>query len=398
MRVTIFGLFGSGNLGNDGSLDAMLRYLRAEHPEAELTCVCVGPEATERQYGIPAIPMFWYQRHRVADGSRPASIALKAFGKVADAVRTAWWVRRADVVIVPGMGVLEATLPIRPWGFPYALFLVSLWGRLLGTKVALVSVGASATQQPGTQWVLKQIARLAHYRSYRDAASREALRSIGVDTSRDSVYPDLAFALDEKTAAVDRNTVGVGVMAYYGTYLDRRDADAIHEAYLAELTEFVRWLVDDGREVRLFGGDPADELVVRRLVEEFSDGRVLGVDTATFDELTEHMSSVEVVVASRYHNVLSALKLAKPTISISYATKNDMLMKEMGLGEFCQPIRELDAQRLIQQFRALEDRRHEVPHLLRDGTERNRRLLAEQNAVLTRTLFSTSAGIRAGCG
>lgn len=34
VRVGVFGLLGSGNLGNDGSLEAVLGYLRTEHPDA----------------------------------------------------------------------------------------------------------------------------------------------------------------------------------------------------------------------------------------------------------------------------------------------------------------------------------------------------------------------------
>lgn len=35
-RVGLFGLLGSGNVGNDASLDAVLGYLKAYHPDAVL--------------------------------------------------------------------------------------------------------------------------------------------------------------------------------------------------------------------------------------------------------------------------------------------------------------------------------------------------------------------------
>jgi polysaccharide pyruvyl transferase WcaK-like protein len=34
MKVGLFGLLGTGNLGNDGSLSAVLGHLRKEHPRA----------------------------------------------------------------------------------------------------------------------------------------------------------------------------------------------------------------------------------------------------------------------------------------------------------------------------------------------------------------------------
>ena len=147
VRVGVFGLLGSGNLGNDGSLEAVLGYLRTEHPEAVVDALCGGPEAVAARYGIPATRLHWY-RGEYRTASRAGAIAAKGLGKLVDVFRTAAWVRRHDVVIVPGMGVLEATLPLRPWGFPYALFLLCASGRLLRTRVALVSVGADGDRQP----------------------------------------------------------------------------------------------------------------------------------------------------------------------------------------------------------------------------------------------------------
>ncbi|MGW2228622.1 polysaccharide pyruvyl transferase family protein, partial [Streptomyces formicae] len=42
VRVGVFGLLGSGNLGNDGSLEAVLGYLRTEHPDAPVDALCGG--------------------------------------------------------------------------------------------------------------------------------------------------------------------------------------------------------------------------------------------------------------------------------------------------------------------------------------------------------------------
>ncbi len=397
-RVALFGLLGSGNIGNHGSLDAMLQYLRAKHPDARLSCVCAGPEEMERQYGIRSRAINWYYRYESGrhERGRATNAALKAVGKGIDVIRTLLWVRQVDVVIVPGMGVLEATTPIRPWGLPFALFLVAFWGRVCGTKVALVSVGANRSRQPGTRWFFRHAARLASYRSYRDVPARDAMRQMGVDTSRDAVYPDLVFALPDvpTRASSEIRTVGVGVMNYRGTYVDRRDAEAIYTAYKGKVTEFVRWLVDSGYRVRLFTGDPADQVVVDAILADLRSGRpglpddqVVAESVESLGELMGRMAEVDAVVASRYHNVLSALKLAKPTISVSYASKNDVLMQDMGLGEYCQPIRELDVPLLIEQFHALGADRDRLQYVLLDRRGHNKKLLDEQNAVLSAKLF-----------
>ena len=138
-RVGLFGVIGTGNIGNEGMLEAVLSWLRADHPDAILDVMCIGPERVKAQYGAPAIPLNWYQKHEQASGV--TAIVLRTLGKGIDAFRMASWVRQHDVVIVPGAGVLEATLPVGPWWYPYAMFLLCASGRAFGTKVAMVSVG-----------------------------------------------------------------------------------------------------------------------------------------------------------------------------------------------------------------------------------------------------------------
>src|SRR5882757_1493544 len=219
-RVGLFGLLGSGNIGNDGSLESVLAYLRTHHPDARLDAMCSGARQITDRYGIPATRLHWFRsEYQTASGA--GSLARKVLGKVIDAARTTTWVRRQDVVIVPGMGVLEATTPLRPWGFPYALFVLCASARIVGTRTALVGVGADIITEPLIRWLITRSARLACYRSYRDVYSRDAMRRMGVDTSGDEVYPDLAFALPTPPVTGTRGTVGIGVMAYCGRNSDR---------------------------------------------------------------------------------------------------------------------------------------------------------------------------------
>jgi polysaccharide pyruvyl transferase WcaK-like protein len=397
-RVGFVGLLGQGNLGNDGSLEAMLAYLNAEHPDAIVDFLCSGTEQVTERYGFPATRLRWYNTETKGAPSVTALAAksLKVpLGLVIDAFRTASWVRRHDIVIVPGMGVLEATLPLRAWHTPYSMFLVCAFGRLYETKVAFVSVGANDTRQ----WLMRRLitgaARLAYYRSYRDTFSRDALRRMGLDTSGDAVYPDLAFALPTPPGApAVAGSVGVGVMSYHGGNDDRQQADEIHAAYAEKMLSFVLWLVDSGRPVRLFATDVHDEdtmyqvaVGVRARRPELEPSMVVADSVSSLDELMRQIASVDIVVASRYHNVLCAVKLAKPTLSVGYAAKFEALMAEMGLAEFCQSARSLDVGRLIEQFTELESRSAQLRQTMEERAAVNARLLDHQFATLTAALF-----------
>jgi polysaccharide pyruvyl transferase WcaK-like protein len=324
-----------------------------------------------------------------------AAKSLKVpLGMVIDAFRTASWVRRHDVVIVPGTGVLEATIAVRPWHTPYSLFLVCAFGRLFGTKVALVSVGANDARQLMRRLVTVA-ARLAYYRSYRDTFSRDAMRRMGLDTSGDAVYPDLAFALPvPQGVPVVAGTVGVGVMDYHGGNDDRRQADQLHASYVEKMKSFVLWLVDNCRPVRMITTDVHDERIMHEVVAHVHAYRpklgplqIIAEPASSPGELLRQIASVDIVVASRYHNVLYALKLAKPTLSISYAAKSDVLMAEMGLAEFCQSTPSLDVGRLIEQFTELESRSAKLRQTTMERADANSRLLDRQFAALSALLF-----------
>ncbi|MEV6756979.1 polysaccharide pyruvyl transferase family protein [Streptomyces sp. NPDC051214] len=392
VRVGVFGLLGSGNVGNDGSLEAVLGYLRAEHPKAVVDALCGGPEDVTTRYRIPATRMNW-NRGEYRTASRAGAIATKGLGKLVDVVRTAAWVRRHDVVIVPGTGVLETTLPLRPWGFPYSLFLLCATGRLFGTRVALVSVGAGRIGNRPTRALVRWSARLASYRSYRDEQSRDAMRAMGVDTARDKVYEDLVFALPTPSASASPGAPGpvcVGVMDFHGSNDERARAAEIHRRYMEGTTAFVRALVEDGRPVRLVTGDELDRPVVAAILDAVDSPLVTEAETASLDDLMKEMTAADTVVATRYHNLICSLKVGTPTLAISYSAKSDALMARMGLGAYCHPAREVDTARLLEQFRALEQGSAEVR---RDLTEQNllaARRLEDQFTALSAALFPTN--------
>jgi polysaccharide pyruvyl transferase WcaK-like protein len=371
-RIGLFGLLGSGNLGNDASFEVVLDYLRAEHPHAVIDAMCMGPERLKKKYGVDALRLQCYQQ-RAANTSRGRAGVLKLVGKVIDAFRTAAWVRRHDVVIVPGMGVLESSLPLRATGTPYALFLLCACGRLFGTKVALVSVGATAIKQRPIRWLFDSAARLAFYRSYRDAPSLEVMRQRGICSPEDRVYPDLVFALpisEERAGAPDM--VGVGLMAYYGGNDDREEAEAINLRYLRAMKEFLHWLIDTDHQIRIFWGDDVDEPAVQEIVADLhayrpdlGPGSLIAERCSSLRELVGAMADVGSVVAIRYHNVLSALKLCKPTIAIGYSTKHEALMSDMNMSHFILRAQELDSDQLIARFTELKRRSPELRTTLR---------------------------------
>jgi polysaccharide pyruvyl transferase WcaK-like protein len=109
----------------------------------------------------------------------------------------------------------------------------------------------------------------------------------------------------------------------------------------------------------------------------------------TYPELIRELVPVGMVVATRYHNVMCALKLCKPTISLGYSRKFVSLMTDMGLAEFNQFADAVDGDRLIKQFEELVSSRARLPLTMADRNAANVRSLEKQFSALSALLLPT---------
>jgi len=150
-------------------------------------------------------------------------------------------------------------------------------------------------------------------------------------------------------------------MDYSGGNDDRKIAAEIRDSYLSAMTGLVCWLADHGHQIRLLAGDSQDLTVIDEVLSRVRQDRpdlpqaaMLAEPALTISELMSQLSTVETVVATRYHTVLCALMLGKPTLAVGYADKFGPLMADMGLADFCQSASSPDLERMTEQFTALQ--------------------------------------------
>ena len=365
LRVGLYGFFGMGNLGNEGSLKAFLTHLRSVDPDVQVMCFGTDAAQIEREHGIPGRQLMAFRA--VPGDRRMTTQARKALGRVWDVPRTVHMVGQVDVLVVPGTGVLESRLMATPWGLPYWMAVAFTACRLRGRPTALVSVGAEPATHSVTRLLLRRVLRSATHVTYRDQASREAARSIGEVGRPGTVAPDVAFHLpDPVGVAVRPGHVVIGVMTYWGAADDPGRGPAVVEAYERRMTEVVQRLLDAGRSVTLLVGDTADLELADRLERRVRDARPLVGDALAVSRATDlaglmaEMAAAEVVVASRFHNVICALKARRPVVSLGYAGKNADLLERFGLTGYDQPIDAFDVERLLADVDGLTATQDEV--------------------------------------
>jgi polysaccharide pyruvyl transferase WcaK-like protein len=355
-RVVLFGGYGIGNFGNDASLEAILSFLRTERPDLELSSICSGPAFVEERYDLPAIP------NAVRPKAKWASLADKVL--LRQPSLWASWVHclrvlgRYDAVIVAGTGVFD-DFRDTPFGWPSRLLRWCLAARARGVKISFLSVGAGPIVNPLSRQLMKWAAQLAHSRSYRDADSRDFMVRLGLADEASDVLPDLAFLLPrfvEAPRAEAPLTIGVGVMNY-GGWQPSEDA---YKAYIDLHERLIRWIEARGWKVRaVIGQTPADLVAVRDLEQRLGRTLLAGEDAKmeSFHDAMRAIADTDLVVASRYHVQIAALKMRRPLISLGYAPKNDALLEQAGLAEFTHNVEAVDFDKLTQQIEAMVNER-----------------------------------------
>ncbi len=238
---------------------------------------------------------------------------------------------------------------------------------------------------------MKSAARLAAYRSFRDQISKDFMASLGLDTRHDPIFPDLTFSLPlpEKAhcapAPERASVIGVGLMSYYGWRNDSQNGARVFDAYLRRTADFVIWLLHQGYSVRLVVGEDGDSKAVERLaslvtseVDSGAAGRLVATRIRSLETLLEEISSTDILVGTRFHNMVYGILLGKPVISVGYASRNAALLADAGLGKYCQNIEQLELQTLVDHFTEVRQGWTQLAGLVDQARRNYRERLEEQ--------------------
>jgi polysaccharide pyruvyl transferase WcaK-like protein len=360
-KVGFLGGFGVGNLGNDASLQACIDLVWRVVPNAEITVFCPQPSVVQERLQVDATTI----RARRPTGrlfrtraGRVAQLPLRLLD-VGRALRKAG---QLDVLLVPGTGILDDYGGEQPYGWPMTLCVWMAAARARGTRTGMVAIGAGPLDHPVSRRLTRWVVSLVDRTSVRDTASLDFLVGIGCRLPADVVVPDVVFSLRAPSADQPRHQpsqVSVVVMKYRGWVYDGRST-SIAESHVRETASFCSWLLRQGYRVQLVTAGADDGPATERVRQETCTSAPelalehLSIREAhNLEELMHLVANSTAVVATRYHSVIAALLVGRPTISLGYADKNAQLMDRMGLAAYCQHVEQIDQAVLRQQFEKL---------------------------------------------
>jgi polysaccharide pyruvyl transferase WcaK-like protein len=409
-KISFYGNFGVGNLGNECTLQAVIEQTLRRWPDAQLLCFCTNPQDVRTRHNIAAFPSEAVDKTS-AERSGPRGELVRMFRiafrriplELVHWAKSLRAVSRVDVLIVAGTGIV-ADYMCGPLGWPYDIFKLSTLAALCRVKLVFLSVGVGPIRHPLSRWFLKRSLALAHHRSYRDEASKQYLKKTGFNTERDFVYPDVVFGLlqcklHSGVGAGQRRIVGLGLKDYGST--ERLEPEAFRE-YLNTMAIFVSWLQGHGYDVRLLIGDiQYDTCVIGEFVHVLksrnipTDAPLLIAEPAlTVKELLRQVGETEAVISPRYHNLVMALIQNKPVMALSDHAKLDSLATDFGLAQYLLPLKNLSPDVLIGRFKQLENDMERLRPHIKAELDKYRQaldslfatLFMESNAVTVRAL------------
>jgi polysaccharide pyruvyl transferase WcaK-like protein len=436
LKIGILNPCGTGNLGDEATVAAVIEEMKRQHPNAEIYAITTNPDDTRRRHGIPAFPVRKIGRtsYRISqtsvemtgdaksDGPQGLKQRMKsALKKVPlvysslKAIHNCWRfclnsveelnflkqslrnLKGTHFLIVAGSGQLCDHFG-GVSAYPFTLFKWSILTKVVRAKLAFVSVGAGPIHSATSGILIRQSLVLADYRSFRDNDSRQLIEGLGV-RGNNHVFPDLAFALTPSTGqypSSESRTVTIIPFPYYDhRYWPISDRAKYHN-YVEKTAAFASWLINNEYEVSFCPSQlRADPLVIEDIKEVLTrNGHgnlhkyLIERPTPAFDDLMAQLFKTRIVVASRFHGALFSFLMSKPVLAISNQQKLRHLMADIGQSEYSLNIDNFDVQSLIEQFKALDANRDAITHQIQEKVSDYRRSLKLQYSRLCELLPS----------
>jgi polysaccharide pyruvyl transferase WcaK-like protein len=409
MRISLFGNFGTLNIGNECTLQAIILNIRKFLPEADINCICSIPEDVLARHGISAFPISLrskgvlhrrvHHRPKLIFSNTLRGLILRFSDELRDLARIKEIIKGRDLLIMTGTGMLSDNRE-GPLGLHYEILKWTLIAKFCRLRVFFVSVGASALRYRLSRWLIKSSLTIADYVCFRDLQSQQCMADLGFHR-RSVVFPDLAFSLPQTLSpthprsTASKPVIGVGLYDYCARGMNSESDRRSYQGYLKKIGDFIEWLVNRNYPVRVLIGDIAYDTAVRedlrKSIEErgmnYSRHHIIDEPIASISDLFGQIGSTDIVVASRFHNIIISLILAKPVIGISYHKKISSLMAETGLPEYCLNIEDFEVAGLIERLAAIENHIQEILLRIREGTQKYHKALDKQYRLILSMLM-----------
>ncbi len=288
-NILISGYYGFDNFGDEAILKVLTEKLKAlgHHP----TVLSSNPEKTKKLYDINSIYSF----------------DLKGIIKQ---------IFKSDLLISGGGSLLQDATSLK--SLIYYLVIINLC-LFFNKKVIIFAQGLGPLRNKFGAFLTKITLKRCAYLCVRDRKSRLLLKKWNVNNADLVCDPLFQVPLKEYSP---KNKIGIQL----------RKFKTLNENYIKKLAKYVNKHFAD-KEIEIYSFQDSLDLDICKLFETSIKQENPNIKTKiysklTYDEVIEHFSELEYMIAMRFHANLVAVKYGIKTLAISYDIKVEKFAEE----------------------------------------------------------------------
>ena len=288
-KFIVSGYIGFDNFGDEAIASLLVKKLKQRGAE-KITLISSNPKRTSNLYGVESCGM------------------LKFFNSICE----------ADILISGGGSLLQDVTSIKSLLYYLGVIYIALF---LGKKIEIFAQGIGPINSKFGRFLTKNALKRCTSISVRDKASQQLLENWGI---KSELVKDPIFDIEVPVCA---NKQGVGVQL--------RSFKTLESRFLEQLAEEIVKRFPDKKIFILSLQDDIDFEICKNfekmLKEKSSSISVEVLNNLSLDEVIKRISSLEYLIAMRFHANVIGIKTKVKTLAINYDIKVKKLAEEYDL-------------------------------------------------------------------
>ncbi len=278
----------------------------------------------------------------------------------------------ADVVISCGGGFWSGNAGLSILGH-----IAEIWIAVLMQKpVVAVGVSVGRFRQPVLRYLVGATLRRMDRIVLREGASVAHVRALGLDDEDYVVGGDMAFCLDIPNVDLDKMDeksiedpeLRVGVTARWWSFPTSENSSSMRERYEIELAAALDQIVESYRAEIVFLPQVIvpftdDDRIVQKKIRDrmkYQDHCVLLDQDYSPGDLIDVISSMDFMIATRFHSAIFSLLAGTPVLAIAYEIKTEGILTQLGLERWFLEITDFDRSSLFARFSEMVEQRAQI--------------------------------------
>lgn len=275
-KYVISGYIGFDNFGDEAIAGVLTKLLKNSGAE-KITLISSNPSKTAKLYDVDSVGMFKFYKP----------------------------ILESDVLISGGGSLLQDVTSLKSLIYYLGIILTALF---LRKKVIIFAQGFTPFRTKLGELLTKFVLKQCHKITVRDEKSQEILKNMGIDST---LVSDPVYGLE--TPNLPKKGIGIQLRSF----------SSLNDEFLEKLIKEVQNRFPN-QEIKLISLQDSVDLPVLNKLE----GNI--IQNLTVEEAIKELSSLEYLIAMRFHACLAAAKAGVKVLAINYDIKVETLAKTVG--------------------------------------------------------------------